>query len=342
MAIATRTSRQQRKNAAIAIASLAVFVVVALGVVALIEDICGTNVGAVSSTESGSSSVDTQETELYTPNASEPFYVLLIGSDSRKGTALYTGRASEHSQVDQHSDIMTLVRVDTATHTITLVTIPRDTRMPGNTNKINDALLTNDPEQVTAAVSELTGVQVTGYIMTDFLTFPQLINDLGGVTVDVYQDVTVNDPATGKNITVTAGTNKTLDGDEALALSRARKQYDDNQDAYRQVNVRNIEGAIINKVLDMEDFDVVRVAAGYLQNDCTSNVDYAALVPIVTDFVANQERVTIYSCTGPYTGDYRESDGLWVVDDNPDAWAQLMAAVNAGEDPSGIVEAPEF
>ena len=31
----------------------------------------------------------------------DPFYVLLIGSDSRKGTALYTGKASDHAQLDQ-------------------------------------------------------------------------------------------------------------------------------------------------------------------------------------------------------------------------------------------------
>lgn len=30
----------------------------------------------------------------------DPFYVLLIGSDSRKGTALYTGKASDHAQVN--------------------------------------------------------------------------------------------------------------------------------------------------------------------------------------------------------------------------------------------------
>ena len=35
----------------------------------------------------------------------EPLYVLLIGSDSRKGTALYTGKSNEHAQVNQHSDI---------------------------------------------------------------------------------------------------------------------------------------------------------------------------------------------------------------------------------------------
>ena len=44
-----------------------------------------------------------------------------------QGTALYTGKKTDHAQVDQHADVMTLVRVDPETYTITLVSIPRDT-----------------------------------------------------------------------------------------------------------------------------------------------------------------------------------------------------------------------
>ena len=49
--------------------------------------------------------------------------------------------------------------------------------------------------------------------------------------------------------------------------------------------------------------------------------------------------MTLYSCTGPYTGDVNSS-GLWVVDQNSQAWEDLMVAVDSGSDPSGIVEGP--
>ena len=52
----------------------------------------------------------------------DPFYVLLIGSDSRKGTALYTGKASDHAQLDQHADVITLVRVDPANYRVCKIT----------------------------------------------------------------------------------------------------------------------------------------------------------------------------------------------------------------------------
>lgn len=331
--IATRTSQGQWRNAFLAIAVLAVFVVACLFVVNALA----------SSSRNDSIGYEGQDVEqLFSPDASKPFYVLLIGSDSRKGTALYTGRAADHAQLDQHSDIMTLVRVDSVTHTITQVSIPRDTRMPGGDQKINAALEENDPNRVVSAVEELLGVDVQGYIMTDFASFPAFIDAIGGITVDVPKAITVSSPSTGDNIKVSAGKDKTLNGDEALALARARKQYSGAQDAYRQLNVRNIEKAIIDKVLSVQDKPTVLKAVDELRDTTTSNIDYAALTPIVLDFVWHKDELTIYSCTGPYDGDYRKSDGEWLVYDNPDTWRQIMELVNNGEDPSGVLAQPHF
>lgn len=331
--IATRTSRGQWKNACVAVAVLAVFVALSLAVA---------NIIGSSSHESLAESSEQGNTQLFAPDAARPFYVLLIGSDSRKDTALYTGRAADHAQLDQHSDIMTLMRIDSATHTITQVSIPRDTRMPDADTKINSALVDNDPNQVVLAAEKLLGVDIQGYIMTDFASFPAFIDALGGVTVDVPKTITVSNPSTGGNIKVTAGKNKKLNGDEALALARARKQYDGAPDAYRQLNVRNIEKSIIDKVLNAEDKSAVLQAADELRSASTSNIDYSALVPIVLDFVGHKDEVTFYSCTGPYNGDYRKSDGEWLVDDDPAAWRQIMELVDAGMDPSGVLTQPSF
>ena len=60
---------------------------------------------------------------------------------------------------------------------------------------------------------------------------------------------------------------------------------------------------------------------------------------LLVDFIANREEVTIYSTTGPYAGG-ENAEGLWVVQEDPAAWAELMAVVDAGEDPEGIVKLP--
>ena len=281
-----------------------------------------------------------EEIEVGTEAPTDPFYVLLIGSDSRKGTAMYTGKAGDDGQF---ADIMTLMRIDPPTYTITLVTIPRDTVVDEGADKVNAALNEgNDPLQVVEEVGRLTGVYADHYMMTTFISFENLINALGGIDVNVPATITVSDPANGKSVKVKAGKNQHLNGSEALVLARARKEYGDNQDALRQVNVRNIERAIIDKVLAMDgSFDVEHVLA-VVEDDTKTDMDLPSTGLLMLGFVEHADEVTIYDCTGPYAGDQRKSDGQWVIPGDDEKWAELMQVVDAGEDPSRVVKAPKF
>ena len=200
--------RQSKRTAAAAVAVVAVLSLAFIG-------------AGVGSWDNAAGQVQTDSVSIEAVSSSEPFYTLLIGSDSRKGTALYTGKKTDHAQVDQHADVMTLVRVDPETYTITLVSIPRDTVFQGTSLKINDSLLGGDPEEVVASVERLTGVAIEYYMLTTFTSFEALIDALGGVTVDVPKNVTVPDPMTAENVSLKAGRSQSLDGSEALVLARA-------------------------------------------------------------------------------------------------------------------------
>lgn len=332
-----------RKNAALAVAVVVVVMLACLAVVEAVGMFAQSQGIAEGRKVSEGAAVEFTEVEV----PEEPFYVLLIGSDSRKGTALYTGKANEHSQVDQRSDIMTLMRVDPYTPTITLVTVPRDTKLAGTDVKINEALAAdNDPQAVVEVVEQLTGVEIDYYAMTTFIGFEDLVNDLGGVTVDVPQTVTVPDPSTAKDVQVTAGDDKELNGSQALVVARARKEYGENQEALRQINVRNIEESIIYKGLEAclrygSTGDAFSRMLEAVFGNVTTNMDIN-LAREVAQFIAdNADTLSFYSCTGPYVGQNDEND-LWTVEEDKDAWAELMAAVDAGEDPTGIVPIPEF
>lgn len=317
--------KQSRRTAA---AAVAVVAVLSLAFIGLVEFLDGT------ARQAKEGKVSLEEV-----SSTEPFYTLLIGSDSRKGTALYTGKKTDHAQVDQHADVMTLMRVDPATYTITLVSIPRDTVLRGTSWKVNDSLLDGDPEETVATAERLTGVEIDYYMMTTFTSFEALVNALGGVTVDVPKDVKVPDPMTADNVELQAGSAQELDGSEALVLARARKEYGEHQEALRQINVRNIETAMIQKVLSLDSEKSANAVLLDLEEYTTTNLDMASIGYLVVDFVAHREDVTIYSTTGPYAGG-ENADGLWVVQEDPLAWAELMAAVDAGEDPEGIVKLP--
>lgn len=317
--------KQSRRTAAAAVAVVAVLSLAFIGLVEFLD-------GAARQAEEG-------KVSLEEVSSTEPFYTLLIGSDSRKGTALYTGKKTDHAQVDQHADVMTLMRVDPATYTITLVSIPRDTVLRGTSWKVNDSLLDGDPEETVATAERLTGVEIDYYMMTTFTSFEALVNALGGVTVDVPKDVKVPDPMTADNVELQAGSAQELDGSEALVLARARKEYGEHQEALRQINVRNIETAMIQKVLSLDSEKSADAVLVDLEEYTTTNLDMASIGYLMVDFVAHRKDVTIYSATGPYVGG-ENADGLWVVEEDPLAWAELMAAVDAGENPEGIVKPP--
>lgn len=323
--ISEATRKQSKRTAAAAVAVVAVLSLAFIGLVAFLD-------GAASQ-------VEADKVTIEVVSSAEPFYTLLIGSDSRKGTALYTGKKTDHAQVDQHADIMTLMRVDPSTYTITLVSIPRDTVLQGTSTKVNDSLLEGDPEKVVATAERLTGVEIDYYMMTTFTTFEALVGALGGVTVDVPKDVTVPDPMTAENIELQAGPSQELNGSEALVLARARKEYGEHQEALRQMNVRNIETAMIQKVLALDSEKSANAVLVDLEEYTVTDLDMASIGYLVVDFIAHREEVKIYSTTGPYAGGENAS-GLWVVEEDPLAWAELMAAVDAGEDPEGIVKLP--
>ena len=283
-----------------------------------------------------------EEEVVIAPEApTEPFYVLLIGSDTRKGTALYTGKPTEHAQVDQHSDVMTLVRVDPQEYTISLLTIPRDTVVSEGSEKINCALLGDDPEEVVQAVAELTGLKADYYMMTTFGLFADLVDALGGVTMDVPVPVETSDPTTGGTIRVEAGRAQKLNGAQALALARARSEYVDNQDAIRQMNVRQLEQAIIERMLEGDCIGIEALMV-VLEGDVVTDMDLGVLGQAVLEFMDHADQVKIYSGTGPYVGGVRADDEQWVIANDADAWKKIIKRFKKGnESYVEVVEQPE-
>lgn len=334
-----------RRMAALAVAATAVFMVLCLLIVELVG---GVAADRAERNQPSAPSRPVAEEEVEIPT--EPFYALLIGSDSRKGTALYTGKANEHSQVDQHADIITLVRVDPMSPKITLLTIPRDTQMEGENRKINEALAPdNDPQAVVEVVERLTGVEIRYYFMTTFIGFEQLVDGVGGVTVDVPESVMVPDPSDAQDLEVEAGDGKKLDGSEALVVARARKEYSTDQDALRQVNVRNLEKALIEGAVGAyrsvaSDEDRQALLSGMLKafwENVSSDMDSAVFAELLRQIAESPDELVVYSGTGPYAGGVNE-DGIWVVPQDESAWDELMAAVDAGEDPAKVIPNPEF
>lgn len=267
-----------------------------------------------------------------------PFYVLLVGNDSRVGT-VEIGQPSYADGVGR-SDTMMLVRVDPINYQLTIVTIPRDTRVDveGTPVKINDTYgYYGGIERLCQEVNALTGIEPKYYLDTGFVGFEKLVDSLGGCEAYVPIDMGLADIVSGDYIELPAG-NDTLTGAESLVLARVRKIFPTDQDVLRQQQDRQIVANLILQVAANPATVTESVQA--LLDNTETNWPKDKLLATVSDFARHADQITIYSTTGPYEGDIDESVGLWFTYRDEGKWSEIMNAVDAGEDPKGILYEP--
>jgi LCP family protein required for cell wall assembly len=117
---------------------------------------------------------------------SEPTSILLLGTDSAP--------TRERAGL-RHSDSMMLVTTDPEHNRISYLSMPRDLRVvipDHGTDKINVAFQIGGPRLAVRTVREYTGLPVHHLVIVDFARFEDLIDALGGVTVNVPKPILSN------------------------------------------------------------------------------------------------------------------------------------------------------
>jgi len=151
----------------------------------------------------------------YEENVPGQLNVLLLGVDARRGEG-----------ISARTDTIILASVDTRNNRLSLLSIPRDTRVniPGHGwEKINSANVFGGPKLAMQTVSNLLGIPVNYYVLTNFSGFKEIVDALGGVTIDVDMNMKHNDPEAGGAyaINLKKGVQR-LDGEKALQYVRFR------------------------------------------------------------------------------------------------------------------------
>lgn len=100
------------------------------------------------------------------------FNVLLLGSG---GTGHSGGGLA---------DSIIIVRVDTNLKKAVLISVPRDLWVPGN-RKINAEASVNGIQNVGSVIKNVTGLPINYFVSVDFSGYSKIIDNLGGITVDV-------------------------------------------------------------------------------------------------------------------------------------------------------------
>jgi LCP family protein required for cell wall assembly len=168
-----------------------------------------------------------------------PLDVVILGVDARPGEGYAT-----------RTDTVLLLNADPADLSLSLFSIPRDLYLvvPGyGAQRINtiNALGEQDapgsgPALMEAALAENFPVQPDRYIRLDFVTFVDLVDELGGITVDVPTEIVDTQYPTADGGTTTihfaAGVQR-MNGMQALAYARTRHADDDYRRIERQQQV---------------------------------------------------------------------------------------------------------
>jgi len=260
----------------------------------------------------------------------KPFYTLVLASDERR---------DEHNpNAGMQTDVMMLMRVDLQNDQVTMLSIPRDTRYvldDGTVVKINALYNIGGVKKVIEGVSELTNLPISHYAMVYMSDLKKVVDELGGVEVDVPIEINNDDPETEENVNVQPGV-QVLDGQHAQAFAISRHEADTNEDAYRQGKIRQLLGAIIKKAVDRPPLDIpgtVINLAQYVETDFRAN----DLISLAVGFANSPDGITIYEASGPSDGGIDESaDGQWLCYENPEGWAKVVSVMDSGGDPSTV------
>jgi LCP family protein required for cell wall assembly len=130
--------------------------------------------------------------------------VVFLGSDARAGEA-------------SRSDTIVVTKAGSG-----MLAVPRDTLVdiPGvGEDKINAAFANGGPELTVETLENLTGVRMNDYVIVHFDGVEEIVDALGGITIEVDKPVRVG--IDGRRVYIPAGT-QTLDGMQALAYVRYR------------------------------------------------------------------------------------------------------------------------
>lgn len=210
--------------------------------------------------------------------------VLLCGVDSENGNAK-----------DGRADLMMLVSINKKTKTITLVSLLRDSwtymHLPRSDGsyydyyfKLNSAYNYGGPTTLLNTIENNYKIEIDQFIAVDFVSFPKLIDALGGVTVDV-QDYEANYIRRTSSHKQFPSGRATLNGEQALIYSRIRK-CDADSDISRTRRQRAVIKSLVDSAKSASNgqlLNAFKQVSPYLRTGYTQSEVFALIAQAYTN-----------------------------------------------------------
>jgi len=241
--------------------------------------------------------------------------ILLLGSDQRPNDGGF------------RTDTIQLVTVNPDEGTVKLTSFPRDLYIyiPGYTiQRINTAFQWGGFEALATAMEYNFGVKPDYYVLTNFWSFVDVINSLGGVTVQIGRYMCDQRNAMG-DFCVYQGP-MWMDGDTALWYVRSRYSTGDIDRGRRQQEVLE---ALFDQLISLDGLQRVPELYNIYKQNVTTNLTFTDLtdfLPIATS-LAGSRQISRYSIGEDQAYDWTNYNGAMVLVPVRESVLELMRKV---------------
>jgi len=207
--------------------------------------------------------------------ANEPFNVLIMGVDIRS----YEGDIYSKTRIDT----LMLITFNPKTMEMQMTSIPRDSYVPVTCDNDTYDKITHTGNYSIGCtidtVEELLDLDINYYAKFNFDALVNIVDSLGGVTVDVQYSFTEQDSEDNpESISLEKGI-QVLKGEEALAYARHRLSVDDHQRNYAQQQVLT---AIISKLSSFSVITKFDNLLKVMQNNMITNMTRNEIYSLAT------------------------------------------------------------
>ena len=255
------------------------------------------------------------------PEFNRPVNILVLGakvlaSEANKPELIKNGYEPTVNSLSGLTDSMLLVRFDPQTRKMTILSIPRDTKvtLPGHgTVKINEANQDGGASLAAQTVSELLqGTKIDRYITINTLGLIKLIDIVGGVTVDIPKDIRYKDDTQHLYIDFKAGV-RHLNGIESEQYLRFR--HDELGDIGRIQRQQMFMRALAEQVLNPKIVLKVPEILSLIQSHVDTNLTLEEIIAL-SGFAANTKRsdMQMLMVPGDFSGNGRTDISYWLPD----------------------------
>lgn len=240
-----------------------------------------------------------EQIEPYKDNVS----ILFIGVDD----------SESRNDVNSRSDALMLATLNNKEKSIKLLSIPRDSLVyipeVGYQDKITHAHAFGGVQASIETVENLLDVPVDYYIKMNFNAFIDVVDALGGITVDVPYELVELDENDKKTIHLKEGL-QSLDGRHALALARTRKADSDIERGKRQ---QMILQAMIEQASSVSSIGKYGEIIDALGNNLTTDLSFNDMKSMLAYLNNGSPEIETYTLQG--YDDKASGVYYWKIDD---------------------------